>query len=198
MEKSIRNILNDLELLESGIACSDELRAKNKLTHPKPVINKRTSRNFVNLDTLIPGVVGKLCSIEKANGIKVKVFKRENIVVPANKALLSSVLYTLIRCAIENHYPEGEERFVLVMVLEEADCIAIEISDNGPGIPEELLCKFNDVFLSKKSDVSANWLELGLYNLKRLVATASASIELVGEEDAGSTYRILIPKDQPM
>jgi signal transduction histidine kinase len=97
--------------------------------------------------------------------------------------LIAIVFDNLLRNATE--YSEGDVA-VVIEVTEDGGAIQTIISDNGPGIPEEIRPSLFE------KGVSTTGEGFGLYLSKKVVEGYGGSIELVSK-DQGTAYRILLP-----
>ena len=69
--------------------------------------------------------------------------------------------------------------------------IAIEVSDSGVGIPDEVRDRiFEPFFTTKPPDVGTG---LGLSTVQTIVRQAGGRMEVESEPDAGTTFRVLLP-----
>ncbi|HEX2960420.1 MAG TPA: PAS domain S-box protein [Ignavibacteriales bacterium] len=68
-------------------------------------------------------------------------------------------------------------------------CVLIEISDNGPGIPDEILDKIFEPFFTTKEKGSG----LGLPIVKRTVNAHGGVIQVFSRVNEGTTFRIYLP-----
>ncbi|HEX2867226.1 MAG TPA: PAS domain S-box protein [Ignavibacteriales bacterium] len=76
------------------------------------------------------------------------------------------------------------------VVLEKgSQCVLIEISDNGPGIPEEILEKIFEPFFTTKEKGSG----LGLPIVKRTVNAHGGVIQVFSRINEGTTFKIYLP-----
>ncbi|MGE5498159.1 MAG: ATP-binding protein, partial [Syntrophothermus sp.] len=76
------------------------------------------------------------------------------------------------------------------VVLEKGcECVLIEIADNGPGIPEEILDKIFEPFFTTKEKGSG----LGLPIVKRTVNAHGGVIQVLSRVNEGTTFRIYLP-----
>jgi signal transduction histidine kinase len=85
----------------------------------------------------------------------------------------------------------GQERFLnLDGFLNDLPFAAITVSDDGPGIPPELVAKmFDERFTTKTAD---NGTGLGLSIVKRLAEAASAAIHLKTAPGEGTTFTVYV------
>ena len=111
------------------------------------------------------------------------------------KLTLSSVaLESIIRSLIDNsikHCGEGVSITVRLETLGSPESnLQIDVSDDGPGIPDSLKDRiFEDFFTTDKGRSTGG---MGLANVKNLLEGNDGSIELVDLEK-GSKFRLTIP-----
>jgi two-component system NtrC family sensor kinase len=67
----------------------------------------------------------------------------------------------------------------------------IEISDNGPGIPKEVLGKIFDPFFTTKS--AQDGTGLGLSISYSIIGKLGGKITVASEEGRGTTFTIYVP-----
>ncbi len=72
-------------------------------------------------------------------------------------------------------------------------CVLLEISDTGPGIPQELRDKLFDPFVTGRQGGTG----LGLSVVQRAVAVHRGLLFLDTETDSGTTFSIYLPKTEP-
>lgn len=76
------------------------------------------------------------------------------------------------------------------LVLEKgSECVLIEIADNGPGIPQEILDKIFEPFFTTKEKGSG----LGLPIVKRTVNAHGGVIQVHSRVNEGTSFRIFLP-----
>jgi len=74
--------------------------------------------------------------------------------------------------------------------------VVVEVTDNGPGIPEEIRARIFDPFFSTKSPAAgagAGGMGLGLAICHRIVTQLGGDLSVTSEPGAGSTFRITLP-----
>ena len=69
--------------------------------------------------------------------------------------------------------------------------IVIEISDNGPGIPKEVLSKIFDPFFTTKG--AQDGTGLGLSISYSIIQKLGGKITVASEEGKGTTFTIYVP-----
>ena len=119
--------------------------------------------------------------------------------VRANRIQIVQVALNLILNAIDAVGDTGGDVVVRTGIagphaggLGEADgCVWVylEVSDGGPGIPEEVVDRIFDPFFSTKGGSSG----LGLTTVARIVEAHRGRVEVVGGPNRGTTFRVLLP-----
>ena len=116
----------------------------------------------------------------------------DDIIVYADASLVRRIFQNLIANAIK-YTPLGE---VIIGARDQGGDAAIEcwVSDNGTGIPDELLGK---VFDKGETDPhSGSGLGLGLAIVKTFVEAHGGTVTVQSKEGLGSTFRFSLPRKQ--
>ena len=71
------------------------------------------------------------------------------------------------------------------------DMVKLTVSDNGPGIPEDIRKRMFDPFFSTKTDGTG----LGLPIVARIVDCLGGSIEVESSQEAGTSIMVCLPKE---
>ncbi|MGY5875425.1 MAG: ATP-binding protein [Candidatus Thorarchaeota archaeon] len=106
----------------------------------------------------------------------------ENVTV-AGGSLLGMALANVLRNAADH---TGPHPVVDIVVSENDDCVVISLTDNGPGIPQELR---ETIF---KRGVSPLDHGMGLYLTRQIVLACQGTISLV-DSKSGTSFRIELP-----
>ena len=114
---------------------------------------------------------------------------------PGKVQVLITVLGNLVDNAMEALVGQPPPRRVLVEIVEDDDQIAVVVSDNGPGVPAELVPRiFSDGYTTKSSRHGRTG-GLGLALVHRLVTRLGGSVEV---EEAvaggGAVFTATLPK----
>jgi signal transduction histidine kinase len=140
-------------------------------------------------DELIPLIVQTARDAEKTHsGLKIK------LSIDANASNTRAYGLSLIQIALENIFRNssqycGKNPIVDVNVRKVGGLIEILVSDNGPGIPEELRKR---IF---SRGISTNEGGLGLYLASTILKGCGGSIELL-DSQKGTQFKLLIPIKQ--
>lgn len=176
------------------VSASDYLRnfvnSYRHLTHlPDPA-----PKAFLLRDFLTRCVNLVYCIVDSDDGIKsvidVDISGNEDVMVYSDEGMLSQAIVNLLKNAVENccRVADGG-RVTLKGRLQDDESLRIEISDNGPDIPEEVSDKIFIPFFTTKPNGSGIGLALSRQLLRR---NGGASLELV-RRTPHPTFRIVIP-----
>ena len=103
-----------------------------------------------------------------------------------NKRRVQQIVLNLLKNSIQAVPDSGEVKF---MTFRDGDNVVLEISDNGPGIPEEYKSRLFDPFFTTKQ----NGTGLGLWMVYRLVESMRGVIEVESEVGAGTQFLVTLP-----
>lgn len=118
----------------------------------------------------------------------------------ADESTLAQVVMNLLVNAAQA-IPEGAvgDHQIRVSTRSEADEIAIEVSDTGQGIPEEMIDSIFDPFVTTKSE--SDGMGMGLAISQSKIQNLDGRIDVESTVGEGSTFRVSIPRrdvdDQP-
>jgi signal transduction histidine kinase len=113
----------------------------------------------------------------------------DDLVVYADAGLLRRVIQNLIANAIR-YTPRGEV-VVAAQVLDAAGAVECRVSDDGAGIPEEILEK---VFDKGETDAEKEGgTGLGLAIVKAFTEAHGGKVSVESKEGVGSTFRVSLP-----
>ena len=104
--------------------------------------------------------------------------------------LMEQVLHNLILNATQ-HSPKGSEIGVKIKVSDTT--VTMEVSDQGPGFPEEELSRVFEKFYRGK-DAKAGGTGLGLSIVKGFVEAHNGSVSAANNKNGGAVFTIKIPK----
>ncbi len=112
----------------------------------------------------------------------------ENLAILADDAQLKQVMINLIKNALEalEETPEPRLEIAVKRVLNH---ISLEVSDNGMGIPPEILEKIFVPFYSTKAEGSG----IGLSLSRQIIRNHGGQISVESTVEKGCTFKILLP-----
>lgn len=101
--------------------------------------------------------------------------------------------------AIKSQNNPGQNKTITIKTFvysrDEKEFAAVEISDTGPGIPQQILNRIFDPFFTSK-DVGKG-TGLGLSISLGIIESHGGTIEVKSEKDKGACFTMYIPFDQP-
>jgi C4-dicarboxylate-specific signal transduction histidine kinase len=104
---------------------------------------------------------------------------------------LQQVVVNLVRNgleAVEEHRPDGVVR---VTARRDGDMVVIEVADDGPGIPADILKDIFDPFFTTKPPGKGTGL--GLNIVWRLVTRYGGTVSVASEVGVGTTFTVRLP-----
>lgn len=153
----------------------------------------RLNREPLELEPLIRDVADFLGVLAEEKGQTLGVEIAEPLTVEADRATVRQALVNLLDNAIK-HTPAGGH---IRLVLKKTDGgAAIEVCDEGPGIPPEHREKIFERFYRIEKDRSSETggAGLGLAIARWAIEANNGRIELESEPGRGSTFRMILPE----
>ncbi|NMB62422.1 MAG: PAS domain S-box protein [Chloroflexi bacterium] len=156
------------------------------LSYAKPLEKKIKP---LNIDLLLQSVMEKWDAKCKRNYIEVVYQCQGNLpMVAGDMRSLEQVFTNLISNAIEAMKPQGGGTMAIKVEQEDSVNIRVNVSDNGPGIPEEILHNLFTPFVS----FSLKGTGLGLAITKELVEAQNGKIS-VESFPGGTVFHVILP-----
>lgn len=156
-EKTIETTIRALEVIrEQGKGLISFVDSYRKLTHlPKP------EKQIFKVKNLIENINILSHSFQNAEGVEIS-FKvePENLVILADEKLISQVLINLVKNAFQANAGNNKAQVVISSGVGENERPEIRVTDNGPGIPDDVLDKIFIPFFSTKENGSGIGLSL--------------------------------------
>ncbi|MGG1519513.1 ATP-binding protein [Paenibacillus oryzisoli] len=154
---------------------------------------KKVKLNLADVDIpeLAGLVVTQLTMKAKAKGIELHAASDGTYMARADRDRLRQVLINLLDNAI-NHIPEGSQAGIRIRVLRQERWI--EVWDNGPGIPQEKLPHLFDRFYKADESRNRTGAGLGLTICKHIVDAHGGAIQVESGLQAGTIFKIFLPK----
>lgn len=154
------------------------LDSYHRLTHlPDP------ERKDIDVRQLFVKLEHLLCA--EPDGRRIRYEIRENIVIHADQNLIVLALINLIRNALQA-IAGREDGFVVVEASYKGKSAIITVTDNGPGIPSELLSAIFTPFFSTKSGGSG----IGLSISQRIMQLHEGQISVVSVPNVSTMFAL--------
>ena len=201
---SLASRVLDLTLVDQSAETSRMLKALHRNTQQLAELVRKIIEENVNLETesgvrlqrrvldlwpLVESLIHDLHPVAGTDSTRLVNQVPDDLVVYADASLLRRVLQNLIANAIK-YTPRGE---IVIGARETGDDGAIEgwVSDNGAGIPEELLAR---VFNKGETDPeSSEGMGLGLAIVKTFTEAHGGTVAVESAQGLGSTFRFSLP-----
>jgi signal transduction histidine kinase len=120
-------------------------------------------------------------------------FFGSNITIRAHRQLLHQAIINVLKNSIEAIYEAKRKNGVITMgVSKQEEFIAIEITDDGCGIPKKHIDKLTTLFTTKEH-LKPN-SGLGLFFTKKILSIHNGVIKIESEVGKGTKVSLLLPK----
>jgi signal transduction histidine kinase len=149
---------------------------------------KKPEKTRVNLPHLIKSVFDQLEKIYPSEEVSFSIEAPSDLYVSADPVQIERVFLNLFTNAIEAMEGRGE---LVVRISEDEDVIKIEVSDTGPGIPENYHDKIFDPFFTTKDRGTG----LGLSIVYNIIKNHFGRIEVTSNPGQGTTFTIYLPRE---
>jgi signal transduction histidine kinase len=146
------------------------------------------SNETININELWSSVNNELKEIDGYNEVKISFGKNQDVFV-GDAARLNLILFNLIKNGID--FKNISNAKIEVRFIFKSECLKIQVSDNGIGIPNQLHEVIFKMFFRGSNDSKGSGL--GLYLCKRAVELMSGKINVVSSENIGTTITIELP-----
>ena len=178
----LQSIYNDTEWLNNLV---ENILSMTRFDEGRVNLKKETEV----VEEIVAEAVSRIKKRSKRHEICVTI-PNEMIMIPADGTLIEQVLVNLLDNAIK-HTPEGSR--VCVSVVKEENSVAFEVSDNGPGIPEDDLPFIFNRFYTREHAGSRRGIGLGLAICKSIIEAHGGEITAMNAPAGGSVFRFTIP-----
>lgn len=149
------------------------------------------NKEIILLNELVDICFSELEPLVKSKNITLKEYlPPEPIKLYANKNDLKRVLTNLIANAVKN-IPKESEIKIIAQILEKE--IEIKITDNGPGIPPEMMAHVFERYFSGNTLQKKIGTGLGLYICRTIIEAHQGSIKVDSKPEEGTTFTIKLP-----
>ena len=129
-------------------------------------------------------------SFQNAEGVDIS-FKvePEELEILADEKLISQVLINLVKNAFQANAENNKAQVVISSRTGENNRPEIRVTDNGPGIPPEILEKIFVPFFSTKAEGSG----IGLSLSRQIIRNHGGQISVDSEAGKGTIFRVSLP-----
>ena len=197
----IEDILEDEEFQESEnldefIRALEQIRTQGRrckeITHKLLHFARKTDSRIqeVQINDLIEELVALSTQKAKYSNVTINtVLKKDLPSLQVSETEVQQVFLNLINNALDAMDKKGG--VIDVTTLMEGDHIAVQVADNGPGIPEANLARIFDPFFTTKP--VGKGTGLGLSICYGIIKKMGGEIDVHSVMGVGTTFRVLIP-----
>lgn len=171
---------------------SNETKRCGNIVKNLLLFSRKTSGDFreEHLNSIIDNSIKVIAhSVKMKELTLVKELDEENDVIECDAGGIQQVLVALIVNSIEATFPGGTIT-IKTDCRTEKDRIRIMVTDNGKGIPDDVLPHIFEPFISTKVKSTG----LGLSVVYRIVEQHAGVIDVVSKVDQGTTFTIVFPR----
>jgi len=153
-----------------------------------------------NLEKLLEAIQHVVRQTTQDKGMEFRVEVEEDLpVVLCDPGLIHSVVMDLVSnsidaCAQQKYDDGGPEISVAVRHPLRSEYVVIEVSDNGGGMPEEVVKHIFTPFFSTKKKLGTG---MGLTLTKRMVSAHGGTLNVETQFGVGSKFQVMLPIDGP-
>jgi signal transduction histidine kinase len=208
----LRNILASAQLMSDRLVKSEDPRVRKLSPRliaalDRAIALSRDTLNYarmepsalriadVDLHALIDDVFDD-CVIP---GVELRNEAREGLIVSADATQLYRALFNLVRNAVEALAPASDDgtpapragACVAVRAAEKAGSVAIEIADNGPGLPPAAI---ESLFEPFKGSLKPGGSGLGVAIALEIARAHKGGLALLKSDAAGATFQLTLPR----
>jgi two-component system, OmpR family, phosphate regulon sensor histidine kinase PhoR len=181
MLKSLRRSVQQLEGLVQKVL--------EENTHPEADNGIHLERRLFDLWPLVEALMDDIALVSESAGTKIVNLVPDDLVVYADASLLRRILQNLIANAVK-YAPNGIITIGAKNLVED-NRVACWVSDNGKGIPEDMLQK---IFDKGETDTARNdGTGLGLAIVQTFTEAHGGTVTVESAPNVGSTFRLTLP-----
>ena len=180
--------LHDLEIITHEINRVEGF-LQNFLKYARPA---KPQMQMVSIVPVLKEMIQLMQPRLKQNNITlVENHDQENLKINADPDMIKQVVMNLMLNAIESMGPDGELRFSTQVTVDDQEnkTFRIIISDNGPGIPDDILDSLFDPFVKGKDQ----GIGLGLSISQRIAELHHGWISATNNPDKGASFTVNLP-----
>lgn len=139
-----------------------------------------------SLNELLDDVCTLMQSQARLHDVQIMLNQSDEIFINCDRSQIKQVFINIIKNAIEVMEDGGT---IQVIVIKHDQHVDIDIVDEGPGIPDELLDKINEPFFTTKK----NGTGLGLMITNQILTKHKGELTVIRNKTRGTTFRVTLP-----
>ncbi|TCT26659.1 two-component system sporulation sensor kinase A [Melghiribacillus thermohalophilus] len=192
----ITSLKGFLQLMNTGIEgkeqylkiMADEIEKIEHITSELLFISKPLTDDHhrESLNELLDDVCTLMQSQARLHDVQIMLNQSDEIFINCDRSQIKQVFINIIKNAIEVMEDGGT---IQVIVIKHDQHVDIDIVDEGPGIPDELLDKINEPFFTTKK----NGTGLGLMITNQILTKHKGELTVIRNKTRGTTFRVTLP-----
>ena len=155
--------------------------------------------NALRASIAAPQVVGLLlgkAAEASERGIRLEIAPETGLSEsPAKIQVLTSVIGNLVDNAMDAVATGAQPGRVEVGILEDDEAITVTVTDNGPGVPADLVPRIFLDGYSTKTSQQGRRRGLGLALVHRMVTRSGGSVQVTAVDGGGARFTVVIPRE---
>lgn len=190
----LHTLRNGLQVIDRATARASSLVGSLKSLSIDQAADRR--RQF-DLSEILRDTLTLLAPTIKKRAARIEVSGPTGIYLDSYPGALSQVLLNLVQNSVLHGFDDGRPGAIAIKVRYEGDsAIAIEVADNGVGIPEAIRAKVFDPFFTTKAGKGGSGV--GLAVSREFVEThLGGSLDLESDTGCGTCITIRMPRSAP-
>lgn len=182
-EEKVDQILSNLQSASIKI----ESVIRRVMDFAKPSEPKLT---LIDINEPITDAINLTAVTMRKSGIKIEKFLKDDLPQSyADKNLIAEMVLNLLNNAAEAMKTMEAGKKIVVASFVQDDHIVMQVSDSGPGVPQEIRDKILDPYFTTKHEGTGIGLSLCL----RIITDHGGSLTVLDSEFGGAEFRIEIP-----
>jgi PAS domain S-box-containing protein len=186
VDKRNRHIERVKSSVKNLTSILDDFLSLEKLEHG----NVQTVCVSFNLEEFIRDVIEEVDGMARKKQQKITLRYAGVSMVCQDRKILRNILLNLLTNAIKY---SGEQKPIEVLTDVDAQLTAIQVIDQGIGIPEDAQANLFGRFYRARNAINIQGIGLGLHIVKRYIELIGGSIEFTTSENRGTTFIVRFP-----
>ncbi|WP_266159730.1 sensor histidine kinase, partial [Dyella silvatica] len=154
----------------------------------------KLNRDWTDADEIVAASVSRLRKMFPELRVETTL-PHDTVLLFVHPALIEQALFNILENAARFSPPDQPVR---VLVRTVGDKLQIDVSDRGPGIPEDERARIFDMFYSvSRGDRAPQGTGLGLAICRGMIGAHGGSVEALPGDGIGTTIRITLPLPAP-
>ncbi len=194
-EEEFKNSPNLQEYLSSLLKIEEHVERARKITHNMLGFARRMEPRLddVEVNKVVDQTLELLSNHARISNIEIRKSYDPNLpVIASDRSQLQQVMLNLINNAID---AIGSDGCIDVSTKLDNDRIAIQVKDDGPGIPKEIQRNIFDPFFTTKGN--GRGTGLGLSISYSIIEKLGGTITFRSEPGEGTTFSVFLPSTTP-